>query len=74
MKLVLLVSVFLCGTFPSLAIPGAPEKITDLEDPNILAAAQFVVLEINKLDRGKGVQVLVGVVKGTSQVTRLLFC
>ena len=51
-------------------ILGAPEKL-ESEDPYVQAAAEFAVLEINNLTKGKKVRVLVNVKEGTTQVCKL---
>lgn len=53
---------------------GAPEQMVreDLDDPYVQAAANFAVLGINNLSKGKKVRVLVDVVEGTTQVSIII--
>lgn len=78
-----LITLCLCAGVFSLAIRpssgavrtavmlGAPEEMVreDLSDPYVQAAANFAVLGINNMSKGKRVRVLVDVVEGTTQVS-----
>ena len=51
-------------------VVGAPEEMVreDLNDPYVQSAANFAVLELNNLSKGKKARVLVNVAEGTTQV------